>query len=178
MGRVSFIDRVQPHRSRSKLIVCPFRVEGEGEPPKIRVKVLGQDALEAAYLATVDHFRGMKRKHGVTPEDSAFVQREHVELVWRAYEDPEGAPLAETAEDLGKQPSEIIAPLYASWSAFQAEVTIRPLKQSELDELVDGLKKNTLSDLLPALPSSWLIELVTTLASQLVASTPEKPPGS
>lgn len=177
MAKGSFIDRVQPHRSRSKLIVCPFQVEGDAEPPKIRVKVLGQDALESAYLATSDHFRGLKRKHNVAVDDSAFVQREHVEIVWRAYEDPDGAALAESAEDLAKQPSEIIAPLYASWSAFQAEVTIRPLKQSELEELVDGLKKNTLSDLLPALPSTWLIELVATLASQLAASTPASPPG-
>ncbi len=168
MAKVSFIDRVQPHRSRTKLVEVPFHVEGD-ERPKIRVRVLGQDALEEAYLAAVEHFKALKKK--VEPTDSVFVHREHVELVLRAYEDPDGEPLAASADDLAKQPAEIIAPLYAEWSRFQDEVTIRPLTVEQMESLIDGLKKNTHTDLLPALPSSWLIELARTLGSQLANST-------
>ncbi len=169
MARASFIDRVQPNRSRSKLVDWLFPVEGDGEQPKVRIKVLGQDQMEAANLEAVDHFRGLKIKVATT--DDVFVARERVCLVWRAYEDPDGEPLATSSEELAKQPGEFIAPLYAEWSKYQSEVAARPLKQAHMDELIEGLKKNTLVDLLPALPSSWLIALITTLASQLAAST-------
>ncbi len=175
MARASFIDRVQPNRSRSKLVDWLFPVEGDGPPPKLRLKVLGQDQMEAANLEAVDHFRSLKVK--VSGTDDVFVARERVCLVWRAYEDPDGEPLAATSEELAKQPGEVIAPLYAEWSKYQSEVAAHPLKQAQMDELIEGLKKNTLADLLPALPTSWLIKLCITLASQLAASTTESKPG-
>jgi hypothetical protein len=174
MARESFIDRVQPNRSRSKLVDWPFAVE-DGAAPKVRLKVLGQDQMEAANLEAVDHFRALKVK--VSGTDDVFVARERVCLVWRAYEDPDGEPLAPTSDELAKQPGELIAPLYAEWSKYQSEVAARPLKQAQMDELIEGLKKKHLEDLLPALPTSWLIALITTLASQLAASTTEKEPG-
>ncbi len=173
MARVSFLDRVQPNRMRSKLITWPFAVEGE--PPRVRVKVLGANELEAANLATVDYFKNQKK--AVKSTDGAFVAREHVELVWRAFSDEDGQRLAETAADMAKEPSEIIMPLYNEWTAFQSEVSSRPLKQSELDELIEALKKNTLGDLLDVLPSIWLRQLLLTLAAQHVSSITESSPG-
>lgn len=162
----SFLERVQPNRPRTKLIDLPFET---AEPVKVRVRVLGVDALEAANLETVDHFRDKKAK--VAQSDDAFVIRERVGLVWRAYETEDGEPLAPTVDELAEQPSEIIAPLYQEWARFQAEVTTRPIKQSELDELIADLKKNSHADRLAALPSTWLIALITTLASQHADST-------
>lgn len=170
--KVSFLDRVQPNRSRAKLIDWPFET---AEPVKVRVRVLGCDELEAANLEAADHFRELKAK--VAQTDDAFVSRERIGLVWRAYETEDGEPLAESAEEMAKQASEVIAPLYAEWSRFQAEIATRPIKQEQLDELIEGLKKNTLGAVLPVLPSSWLIALCTTLASQLVDSTTASGPG-
>lgn len=173
MARKSFLDRVSPNRARSKLIAWPFPAEGEA--PKVRIKVLGAHELEAAHLATVAYFRGRKLK--VASSDGAFVAREHVELVWLAYADEEGQPLTPTAEDLAREPAEIIAELYAEWSGFQGELVARQLSQSELDGLIDELKKNTPQGLLGALPSIWLRQLITGLVAQPAASITESEPG-
>lgn len=173
MAKSSFLERVQPSRARSRLIDWPFET---AEPVKVRMRVLGVDALEAANLEAVDHFKALKAK--VAQSEDAFVMRERVGLIWRAFETEDGEPIAESADELGKQPSELLAPLYAEWSRFQAEIAARPMKQEQLDELIEGLKKNTLGEVLPALPSSWLIKLITTLASQLVASTTASGHGS
>lgn len=162
----SFLDRVQPNRARTKLVDWPFET---AEPVKVRMRVLGCDELEAANLEAAAHFRDIKAK--IAQTEDAFVIRERVGLVWRAYQSEDGEPLTEDAAEMASWPSEIVSPLYAEWSRFQGEVTARPMKQSELDELVDGLKKNTLVEVLPALPSTWLIKLITTLAAQLAAST-------
>ncbi len=169
MARKSFLDRVQPNRMRSKLVTWPFPVE-EGEPPKVRVKVLGAHELEAAHLATADYFRAKKKP--VKTTDGAFVAREHIELVWRAFSDEDGQPLADTAAEMSTQPAEVFSELYAEWSAFQAEVAARPLNQEQLDELVDGLKKNILPEALSAWPSIWLQQVITTLVAQSANSTP------
>lgn len=171
MARKSFIDRVQPSKARSKLIDWPFLVEGDDVAPKVRMKVLGQDQLEAANIEAADYFRDIKATK-VTEKNEVFVSRERICLVWRAYEDEDGEPLAATSEELGKMTDNMITLLYSEWSRFQADVATRPLTQKQMDELVDGLKKNTLGDLLHALPSSWLTALCTTLASQLPGSTP------
>lgn len=167
--KLSFIERIQPSRSRTKLIAWPFETE---QPLKVRMRVLGADELESANIEAADHFRALKAK--VAQTDDAFVMRERIGLVFRAYETEDGAPLAVDANELAQQPTEIIAPLYGEWARFQGEVTQRPMKQIELDAFIDELKKNTLGDLLSALPSSWLTKLCTTLASQLAASTTAK----
>lgn len=175
MARKSFLDRVQPSRSRSKLVDWPFPVDGDGVAPKLRMKVLGTDAMEAANLDAVDHFRAMKAK--VAGTDDVFVIRERICLVWRAYEDEDGQPIAASVDELAAQPSEVIAPLYAEWSKFQSEVAVRPMKQSDMDELIEGLKKNTPAEALYALPTSWLIGLITTLVGQPASSTSVSEPG-
>ncbi len=173
MARKSFIDRVQPNRMRSKLIAWPFEAEGE-DKPRVRIKVLGAHELEAANLAMHDHFKAIKRD--VKQTMAASVAREHVELVWRAYADDEGQPLTDTAAELAKEPAEIIDALYGEWDRFQGEVAATPLKQSDLDELIAGLKKNTQPGLLDALPSTWLRQLVLTLVSPPPTSTTESAP--
>lgn len=172
MAKVSFIERIQPSRARSKLIDWPFET---AEPVKVRMRVLGADELEAANIEAADHFRALKAK--VAQTDDAFVARERIGLLWRAFETDDGDKLAADSEELARQPQEVLGPLYSEWSRFQAEVTVRPMKQEELDAFVDALKKNTLGGALDALPSSWLIALATTLASQLAASTTAKEPG-
>ena len=173
MARVSFIDRVQPSKARSKLIDWPFLVDGE--TPRVRMKVLWQDLMEAATIEAMDYFRAQKKK--IEEKDSVFIARERVCLLWRAFEDEDGQPLAPSSEALALVPQEILAPLYGEWSRFQSDVATRPLTQKHMDELVEGLKKNTLGDLLHALPLSWLTALCITLASQLAASTTESAPG-
>ena len=168
MARKPFLDRVQPNRARTKLLAWPFPVDGE--PPKVRVKVLGAHELEAAYLSAVDHFKAIKAK--VVPTDGAFVAREHVELVWRAYADEDGEPLALSGDEMATQPPEVISELYREWSQFQDEVAARPLNQAALDELIESLKKKPQPDLLSALPSIWLRQLITGLAGPHENSTP------
>lgn len=163
----SFLERIQPSRQRWKMVEWPFPVEGER--PQVRLRVLGQDEVEQAYLATCDHFKGIKRK--VEVGDVAFAAREHAEIVWRAYS-IDGDPLAADAAEMAKQPKTVLDVLYATYSQFHADVAAMPHTAEDMDGLVDLLKKNMDADLLSALPSSWLIELVRTLASQLVSSTP------
>jgi hypothetical protein len=165
MGK-SFLDRVQPHRQRWKLVEWPFPVEGER--PKVKVSVLGQDESEAAYLAAVDHFKG--RKPEVKLTDPAFVAREHAEIVWRAYS-ADGDALAEDADELVKEPPSVIEELYSTYAQFYGDVAATPPTTKDMDALVELLKKNIPADRLSGLPSSWLIALITTLASPLAAST-------
>jgi hypothetical protein len=175
MARQSFIERFALNRPRSKTIHWPFAVN-EGETrPRVRLRVLGTHELEAAYLATRDYFAAGKKK--VAPNDAAFVVREHVELVWIAFADDDGQPLAPSASDLAKEPSELLEPLYAQWSTFQSEVAGAELKQEDLDGLIDELKKNTQGDLLAALPSTWLRSLLRTSVSQLRISMQASEPG-
>lgn len=151
------------------MVDWPFPVEGDAPAPQLRVKVLGQDAMEAANIEAMDYFREIKAK--VVTKDDVFVARERICLVWRAYSDMDGEALAPTSADLAKLPDGILAHLYAEWSRYQAEVAAHPLNQKQMDALVESLKKNIDTDLLPGLPTSWLIGLITTLASQLAALT-------
>jgi hypothetical protein len=82
----------------------PFPVEGGGEAPMMKVRVLGQNEAEAAYLATVDHFKG--HKPAVPFTDPAFTMRERAEMVFRAYS-VDGDPLAEdvTSSRSSRSPS-------------------------------------------------------------------------
>jgi hypothetical protein len=169
MAKKSFLERVQPSRERSKLVDWPFPVEGGEEPPKVKVRVLGFDELEAARLATMDHFKALKRN--VSDEENVFLAHENAEIVFRAYS-VDGEPLAADVAELTAQPLRLIAELHATWSAYQADVTAAPMTAKQMDAFVEMLKKNTGADLLRALPSSWLIGLITTLASRLSASTP------
>lgn len=173
-SRASFLERVQPSKARSKLVDWPFPIE-DGTVPRVRMKVLGQDLMEAANIEAAEYFRAIKKK--VAEKDDVFISRERICLVWRAFEDEDGEPLAPTSEILGKYPPEVIGELYAEWVRFQSDVATRPLTQAHMDELIEGLKKNTHADLLLAFSSSWLIALCTTLASRLAASTQEKSPG-
>jgi hypothetical protein len=163
----SFLDRVQPNRQRWKLVAWPFPVEGEA--PKLKVRVLGQNEAEAAYLGTIDHFKG--RKPEIKFTDPLFVARERAEVVWRSYTDTDGEPIAEDVDELTKQPLAIIDELHTTWSQFQSDVAAPVPSAKEMDALVEGLKKNIPAGLLSGLPSTWLIGLITTLASQLAPST-------
>jgi hypothetical protein len=175
VGR-SFLSRVSPSRSRTKVIDWPFPVEGE--TPKIRLSVLGADKLEAANLDAVDHFAALRKKKGtekVGPHDDVFIARERTALVWHAVQaqddDGKWAPLADSIDDLAGEPSEVITALFQEWSHLQAEVTVRPMNAAQMTAFIEELKKNTRSVLLDGLPSTWLIELVRTLASQHANST-------
>lgn len=165
----SFLERVQPSRQRWKLVDWPFPMDDGEERPQVKVIVLGLHQLEAAHLATIDHFKDRKPK--ITDEDSVFIVHEHVELVFRAFS-VDGEPMAEDADELLKQPREVIDELYAIWRQFQADATAAPMTSKDMDAFVDLLKKNMGQDLLSAFPSSWLIALATTLASRLATSTP------
>lgn len=162
----SFLERVQPSRERTRLIDWPFETD---EPVKVRMRVLGASELEAAHFEAMDHFKDDKRK--VAPTDQAFLIREQIALVWRAFETEDGEKIALDTNELASQQWEILSALYSAWSRFQDEITVRPMTQEQLDTWIDGLKKNTLVDLLPGLPSSWLIKLISTLANQLAVST-------
>lgn len=164
----SFLERVQPSRQRWKLIDWPFPVE-DGEKPKVKLRALGQDESEAAYLAAVDHFKAKKRTISVT--DPAFAMREHAETVFRAYT-VDGEPLAADVEELTKQPIDVVEELYATYRQFKADVCAVPATDKQMDELVEYLKKSSDTVILSALSSSWLIALITTLASRLPDSTP------
>jgi hypothetical protein len=174
VGR-SFLSRVSPSRSRTKVIDWPFPVEGE--TPKIRLSVLGADKLEAANLDAVDHFAALRKKGSekVGPRDDAFIARERIALVWHAVqaqdENGKWEPLAPSVDDLAAEPSEVITELYQEWSQLQADVTVRPMTAAQMTAYIEELKKNSQGVPLSGFPSSWLIELVRTLASQHANST-------
>ncbi len=166
MAKKSFLRRVEPSRARTREIDWPFPVEGDR--PRVKMRVLGSTEMEAAYLAVVDYFKAKKLK--VAVDDVAFIKRERVELVLRAFS-ADGEPIADTADELAAEPPEVIGTLYREWDAFQTDVTAAPMNKGEMDALVEALKKNTQAVPLHALPLSWLIELISTLASQPVTST-------
>jgi hypothetical protein len=167
--RKSFLQRVQPSRQRWKMVDWPFPVADDEARPQLKVRVLGQNEAEAAHLATVDYFA--KAKKAVRFTDPAFNMRERAELVWRAYADADGDPIAADVNELVGQPLALIDELHTAWVQFQNDVCAVPHTAKEMDALVDLLKKNMDADRLSALPSSWLIGLVRTLASQLPTST-------
>ncbi len=150
------------------MIDWPFPVEGD-KKPQVKVRVLGQNECEAAYLAAKDHFK--KAKQAVDIKDPAFALRERAEIVFRAYS-VEGEPIAADVDELLDQPSSLIEELNDTYAQFYADVAATPYTSKDMDALVELLKKNTRADLLSALPSSWLIGLLTTLASQLPPSMP------
>ncbi len=170
----SFLERIQPSRQRWKLVDWPFPVEGD-EKLQVKVRVLGQNELEAAYLAAVDHFKARKPIVGIN--DPAFAAREHVEIVWRAFSE-EGDPLGKDADALAMQPQAVIEELYATYSQFAQDAAAFVATSKQMEELIELLKKNGRTVPLHALSSSWLIELTFTLASQPSTSTPESDHGS
>jgi hypothetical protein len=180
VGR-SFLSRVSPSRSRTKVIDWPFPVEGE--TPKIRLSVLGADKLEAATLDAVDHFAALRKKgkEKVGQQDVAFIARERTALVWHAVaaqgDDGKWEPIAASVDDLATEPSEVITELFQEWSQLQADVTVRPMTAEQMKAYIEELKKNIHSVPLSGFPSNWLIELVRTLASQHVNSTTASEPG-
>lgn len=180
MAKPSFIERVSPSKARSKLIDWPLDPNGQ---ERVRLSVLGSDALEQANLAADEHFRAMfadakgKPTLKIAQDSIVFLKREQLELVWRAYATEDGNAIAANADELAKQPDEVLSVLYAEFSRFQAEVTTRPMTQRENDAFIEALKKNTQGDLLSVLPSSWLRQLIITLASPPADSTTAKEPG-
>jgi hypothetical protein len=181
VGR-SFLSRVSPSRSRTKVIDWPFPVE-EGETPKIRLSVLGADKLEAATLEAVDHFAALRKKgqEKVGQQDVAFIARERIALVWHAVQaqgdDGKWEPIAASVDDLAQEADSVITELYQEWSQLQADVTVRPMTAAQMKAYIEELKKNIHSVPLNAFPSNWLIELVRTLASQQSNSTTANEPG-
>lgn len=169
----SFLKRIDHTRERWKHVRWPFPVEGETSPddrPKLKLRVLGFNELEAAHLATIDHFKD--RKPPLKTDDEAFLGRERAELIFRAYSDEGGAPIAEDVEELAAEPAEILYELHATRAQFQADVAAAPYTPKEMDAFVDLLKKNMDVGLLRVLSSNTLIGLITTLANQQSASTP------
>jgi hypothetical protein len=165
----SFLKRINPATPRMKMIEWPFPVEDE-ERPKVKLRVLGLNELEAAHLATIAHFKD--RKPPVRDDSSVFVSRERAELIFRAYSDEDGKPLADDADEMMEQPPEVLMELHLTRMQFQADAAAAPHTPAEMDALVDHLKKNMDARLLSDFPSTWLIELITTLAGQLPPSTP------
>lgn len=163
----SFLKRIEPSRPRSKMIEWPFPVEGE-EKLKVKVCVLGLNELEAAHLATVDHFKD--RKPPVREDSAVFVSRERVELIYRAFS-VDGEPLGDV-DELAEEPPEVLMELHMTRSQFQADAAVAPHTPQEMDDLVELLKKNMEPARLYGFPSTWLIELITTLVGQLQPSTP------
>ncbi len=177
----SFLERIQPSRQRWKLVDWPFPIEGDRE--RLKLRVLGENELEAAHLATVDHFK--TRKPVVVESSSAFKAREQIEIVWRAFSSkPEdmadaefgksakpGDPIADDSDGMALEPKAIIDELFTTYVQFQADVATAPYTAEDMEALIELLKKNTGTDLLYALPSSWLNELCRTLASRLPTST-------
>lgn len=163
----SFLKRIEPSRPRSKLIEWPFPVEGE--QPKVKVRVLGLSELEAAHLATIDHFKD--RKPAVRDDSTVFATRERAELIFLAYS-VDGQPLADDVDELSKEPSELLMELHATRMQFQADAAAAPHTPKDMDDLVQLLKKNMDPARLHAFPSTWLIDLITTLVGQLPPSTP------
>ncbi len=166
----SFISRVSPSRSRSKVIDWPFPSENE-DAPKVRLSVLSADKLEAANLEAVDHFTKLfeKSKKKVDTKGDAFLARERTALVFYAFEvkdeREDWVPIADSVDELALESSEVITALFREWNDFQAEVTTRPMTSKQMDMFIAELKKNTQEVPLDALPSSWLIALVRTLAN-------------
>lgn len=186
----SFLDRFSPYRQRSKVIDWPFETEGE-KHPQVRISVLGEDLLEAAALATADHFRDMKHevegKDGkkkevpreVGVEDPAFMQRERVAQVFYAYVDVETEqPLAKSVDELAKQPRTVITTLWRLWATFQSDVAEAPTTKRDFKKLVDDLKKNIQSVPLEELSSTELRQLIVTLVEQSQPSQPLSAVGS
>lgn len=163
----SFLERVQPSRQRWKMIDWPFAVEGE-ERFKVKLRVLGADEAEAAYLATVDYFKSKKLKLDAT--DAVFALRERAEIVYRAFS-ADGEPLAGDVEELVKQPLAVLEDLYSTYRQFQSDVCAVPHSSKDMEALVEYLKKSGPAAALSGLSSSWLIALITTLASLLPPST-------
>lgn len=149
------------------MIDWPFAVEGE-ERFKVKLRVLGSNEAEAAYLATVDYFKSKKLKLDAT--DAVFALRERAEIVFRAYS-ADGEALAGDVEELVKQPLAILEDLYATYRQFQSDVCAVPHSSKDMEALVEHLKKNGSAEALSALPSSWLTALITFMASQLPPST-------
>jgi hypothetical protein len=132
--------------------------------------------MEQAFLATVDHFKEAKKK--IEFRDQVFQSRLRVELVWRAYRDTDDNPIAESTDELAKEPPELITTLHHEWDLFHQDVAIHALNEEQMTELIDILKKNTQLDRLGVLPSTWLIGLITTLVNQPASSTPASEVGS
>lgn len=169
----SFLKRIDPVRQRWKHVRWPFPVEGESSPddrPMLKLRVLGFNELEAAHLATLDHFKD--RKPPLKTDDEAFLGRERAELIFRAYSDEGGAPIADDVDELAEEPAEILYELHATRAQFQADVAAAPYTSKQMDAFVEHLKKNAGLDLLPVLSSNTLIGLITTLVSPQVASIP------
>jgi hypothetical protein len=166
----TFLARVTPSAPKSRVIEWPLPTAAEA-PPKVRVRRLNQVQLEEAHFATHDHFKAVKRKVAVT--DPAFVMRERLELVWRAYRDPEtDGPISTASDDLADEFTEAQRDaLYAEWSFFQSQVTARPLEREEMRDLVEAVKKNSLPGRLLELPSTALIELIAGLGAAFATST-------
>jgi hypothetical protein len=165
----SFLDRIQPLRARERLVDWPLPC-AEEPTPKVRVRVLTQDDMEAAYFSAKEHF--VNAKKAVKDSDPVMIAREHTELVFLAFSDPEtGEPIAESSDEIANGGPEFVDPLYRLWGAFQSELTVRPLEQKTMDALIEHLKKNTNEEALLALHSTWLAKLVTTLVSRLPDST-------
>lgn len=171
MGK-SFLKSVEPSRQRWKLIDWPFPVEGER--PKVKVRVLGQNECEAAYLAAKDHFK--KHKAIVDIKDPAFALRERAEIVFRAYS-KDGEPIAADVDELLEQPSSLIEELNTTYAQFYADVAATPYTSADMDALVELLKKKVPAEVLIALPSSWLIGCISSMANQLAPSTLDKSDG-
>jgi hypothetical protein len=163
----SFLERMQPKAERAKLVKWAFPTP-EGDTPLVRLRILGGDEIEQAQLEVDEFYR--KGKVKLDREMPAYEARLRAALTWRAYETPEGDRLTPSAEEFFTYPIEVIGELYAEWKRYQEEITVRPMKAAEMDELIAELKKNTRMDLLSALPSTWLIALTTTLVSQQSAS--------
>jgi hypothetical protein len=174
----AFLKRIEPNRPREKVIDWPFPVEGE--TPKLTMRVLGFDEIEASHLAAQDHFKSLKdgkgTKRNVAEDDQAFLAREALEKVWRAFKS-EGEPIADDVDELAKQPISVILELHSQWQSFQADVAATPLNRAEMDALIEAMKKKIQPEALRGFASSWLISLCLTMASQLADLTKENSPG-
>ena len=173
----SFLDRFSPNRDQSKVIDWPFEADGE-ERPKVRVAVLGDDKMEEAHLATLDHVTDEKGESTVTEDDLAFRIRERVAQVWLAYSDAEtGKPITDSIDELAKAPREAITVLYVLWTEVQSSAVVVPRSKEDIEGLVEELKKKPQEAPLNGLSSRTLIALLRTLASQFEASPPPKASG-
>jgi hypothetical protein len=164
----SFLKRISPNQPRTKMVDWPFPFEGD-ERPKLELRVLGLNDIEAANLAAIEHFKS--KKVPVREDSSVFVARERAECIYRAYL-VDGKPLADDVDELAEQPPEVLMDLHLTRMQFQADAAAAPHTPQEMDDFVELLKKNTDARLLSGFPSTWLIELITTLASRLSSSTP------
>lgn len=178
MAKRSFIDEVSPNRPRQRPIDWPL-----GGGRKVLVRILGDDEIESAYFAARDHFDAMKVrvngkdvKRAVDIKDPAFVNRERVELVYRAFRaiDEDGTQtddhIAASAAELAKYSDRIIDSLYLAWAEYQKESQAKPVDEAAVREIIDALKKNTPAGAYSALPSSWLIAVITGLVEESQAS--------